>query len=330
MGKSRNLNFANFICHFGEKHEMLDLAEEIIIPAFMSPLKRKYSDTVYFFLDVALLDLGSAMAPVAALAGRLVKDTQIKREQILQDGALVPNKRSMASAPSAFFILVLNDHKLVYMPETKGAPSIEAFRATAQRFVSEKHKSFANNLYQGAKRHDSSVTRNTILEKYPMPIIEVVPLSSEASLDSFIDQFEVLSEIRVRLIDPNGELDNDELFDDLQQSKDLLGAKTTEVLHRNPKGMSKKNAVTQLTAAVQRGNTEVTISGKDAHGDKLSGNNERFKLSVPVKELPGTIVGAAKKLYESFKSVISDGILAVGKPAQDPTVKITKLLQRKL
>lgn len=329
MSKSRNLNFANFICHFGDKHEMLDLAEEVIIPAFMSPLKRKYSDTVYFFHEVALLDLGTASAPVAAVAGRLVKDTQIKREQILRDGALVHDKSSMESAPSAFFILVLNDHKLVYMPETKGAPSIEAFRATVQRFASEKHKVFANNQYQEAKQRDSHVTRKAILEKYPMPTIEIIPLSSEASLDSFIGQFEVLSEIRVRLIDPNGELDNDELFDDLQQSKDLLGAKTTEVVHRNPKGMSKKSAVTQLTAAVQRGNTEVTISGKDAHGDKLSGNNERFKLSVPVKELPRSIKGAAEKLYESFKSVISDGILAVGKPSKDPAAKIMKLLQRR-
>lgn len=329
MNKSRNLNFANFICHFGDKYEMLDLAEEIIIPAFMSPLKRKYSDTMYFFHDVALLDLGSAAAPVAALAGRLVKDTQIQREQILRNGVLVYDKRSLESAPSAFFILVLNDHKLVYMPETKGAPSIEAFRATAQKFASEKHNAFTDNLYQEAKQDDSRVTRKAILEKYPMPTIEVIPLSSEASLDNFIGQFEVLSEIRVRLIDPNGELDNDELFDDLQQSKELLGAKTTEVVHRNPKGMSKKNAVSQLTAAVQRGNTEVTISGKDARGDKLSGNNELFKLSVSVKELPSTIRGAAEKLYESFKSVVSDGILAVGKPSKDPAAKIAKLLQQR-
>jgi len=48
MNKSRNFNFTNVICHFGDKHELLDLAEEIIIPAFMSPLKRKYSDTMYF------------------------------------------------------------------------------------------------------------------------------------------------------------------------------------------------------------------------------------------------------------------------------------------
>jgi len=327
MSKSRNLNFANFICHFGDKFEMLDLVEEVIIPAFTLPLRRKYSHTEYFFHEVSLFNLGSRHSPVAALAGRFVKDTRIHREQVLKGGALVPDRRSMESAPSAFFVLILNDHKLIYMPETKGAPSIEAFRSTVQKFASNTHKIFADQQYQDVKHLDSQTTRNSILELFPKPTIEVIPLSSEASLDSFIKKFNVLSEIRVRLIDPNGELDNEELFDDLQRSKDNLGAKTTEVTHRNPKGMSKNNAVKQLKVAAQRGNTEITVGGKDLQGDKLSGNNDHFKLSVSVKDIPITIGGAAEKLYETLKSVVKKGILAVGKPLADPTLKIAKILR---
>jgi len=327
MSKSRNLNFANFICHFGDKHEMLDLASEIVIPAFSSKFRRKYSDTEYLFLDVQLLNLASEEVTVTALAGRFVKDTQLQREQVLKDGALVRDQRTLESAPSALFVLILNNHKLVYLPETKGAPSLEAFRATAQRFLSNAHKNFVTTLHQSAEQRNEKITRKALLEQYPVPFIELIPLSSESSLEEFVKQFDLLREIHVRLIDPNGELDNNELFDDMQQSKDTLGAKSTEIIHKNSKGMSKDGAIDHLKAAAQRGNTEITLVGVDPNGDKLRGNNERFKLGVQIKEIPGTIKGAANKLFEIFNGVVNDGILKVGKPQIDPTPKISKLLE---
>jgi len=35
MSAGKTVSFANFICKFGDKHDLLDLALEIIIPAFL-------------------------------------------------------------------------------------------------------------------------------------------------------------------------------------------------------------------------------------------------------------------------------------------------------
>lgn len=71
----RSVQFANFICHFGNL-EMLDLCEEVVIPAFTDgKLKRTYKDTSYFFHDVELISIptdGKHTEP--AIVGKFVKD----------------------------------------------------------------------------------------------------------------------------------------------------------------------------------------------------------------------------------------------------------------
>jgi len=47
---------ANLICRFGEKKVLLDMLNEIVLPAFLdSMLRRRYEDTSYLFYDVKLV-----------------------------------------------------------------------------------------------------------------------------------------------------------------------------------------------------------------------------------------------------------------------------------
>ena len=114
MAKGPSVSFANLTCRFGNTFFLLDLAQEIVLPAFLdSNLKREYSDTTYFFLGVTVADIETEKTPLLIVYGRLVKDTLLTSEQIFTPGrGLEPAVETISSAPSSFFVLILNDHKL--------------------------------------------------------------------------------------------------------------------------------------------------------------------------------------------------------------------------
>lgn len=63
MAAVRNITFANFICRFGEHTVMLDLAEEVVLPAFLSGGSRKYGDSTYSFREVSVENFGTREQP---------------------------------------------------------------------------------------------------------------------------------------------------------------------------------------------------------------------------------------------------------------------------
>ena len=127
--------FANFICRFGDEKVLLDYAEEIVIPAFThDTYVRSYGKhTHYHFYKVKFVKLDEiAGIPVFALAGRFVKDTMLTRHQVFEEQVgLIQDEQEMRSSPSAFFVLILNNHRLIYFPETPHAPEFNSFAAGA-------------------------------------------------------------------------------------------------------------------------------------------------------------------------------------------------------
>jgi hypothetical protein len=136
LPKTPTVSFANLICRFGEKFVLLDLANEIVIPAFIdTTLRRKYGATNYFFLEVTIKEIAgpkSTDIPLLVVYGRLVKDTVLTSEQVYTpEHGLEPAAESIPSSPSSFFALILNNHKVMYMPEMAYAPTIGAFAVDA-------------------------------------------------------------------------------------------------------------------------------------------------------------------------------------------------------
>jgi hypothetical protein len=103
--------FANFICRFGTQ-DLLDYAGEIVIPALTDPeLRRSYGSTSYFITSAHIVELDQASETFAVI-GRFVKDTMLRRTQIYKHSVdLIHDEASIESAPSAYSVLVLNNHQ---------------------------------------------------------------------------------------------------------------------------------------------------------------------------------------------------------------------------
>lgn len=335
MSKLNQIEFANFICRFGDVKVLLDLADEIVVPAFTTDgMQRSYSDTKYFFFQVKLMEMSGGNIPVLAIAGHFVKDTTLKREQIYdkKDG-LKPDHLTMPSSPSSIFMLILNNHKLIYLHETANAPNLQAFRSTCEQFIRQKHKEFIDKLFQQKQKEvsispEKKITKKDLYKETPRPTVEIIPLSSDTSLEQFIKKYDVLRMVQTQLVQTNDELDINEFFRDVRETMEDIGSKQTTLTHTNPAGLSKEEAFRQLSPAAQQGNTRIIMDGKDIQGDKLIGNNDNFKVRVPLMEVGKDLVSTANHMYKTFLRISKIGSIRVAEPGQGATEKIKTLRKR--
>lgn len=325
MCAARNVNFANFICRFGDKAVMLDYGEEIVIPAFRSSEIRTYAKGSFFFTEVNVQNFGTSEEPELVIAGRFIQDTVVQREQRLKNGVLIKDPASMPSAPSAIFALDMGTHKLIYCPETRGAPSLQAFRATSAVVLGKAYKNYIAKCYEAEKTAGRKVTKKALMKELPMPTVEVIPLSNQGGMADFLNQFTVLQRVSIKLVDPNDELDTPQLVRAMRKTGESLHAKNAVVTYVNKDGMPRDIATHELGEAIAEGNTEVFVSGKDAAGDAIKGNNDSFKVGVPLDEISEKPDKAAKTLHTLFKTKVSEGIFKVSAVGEKALAKMKSI-----
>ena len=322
---SHELEIANVTCKFGNM-DMLDLYDETVEPAFFTPMKRKYGDTKLFFHQVEYVKLDES---VLAIAGRFVKDTILESEQIFENGELKKESETLPSSPSSLFVLILNSHRLLFVREHRGSPTVGTFGTTLARFLKIRHFGF---LKAKSKEIDPETGRRRafkeLLRLYPYPTLDVVPVASRESLSQFIHRFHTLERIKIKLLPTNSELDNGPLFKGIRDAGDRIHSQTTALNYENKKGLKKGEAIDQLSEAVKQGNHELTLIGHDSNGGAINGSNDHFKLKVPIESLPRDIAGSAKGLYTAFSSLALKSILTVPEEAAKALTKVKSLISR--
>lgn len=333
MPRQLGVEFANFICKFGDK-DLLDFAGEVILPAFLAKgLMRTFGETTsYFFHQTKLIEFSDNGIPVLCIAGRFIKDTNLEREQVFEQNRLIRDPQQLHSSPSSIFVLILNNHKLIYVNETVGAPNLKAFNSTISAFAKKKHFEFINKLYEEknkvATAEDQKISKRRLVELYPYPNIEIIPLSSETSLSQFISKYQILRRVEARLVETNQELDMNHFFAAVREKKDEIGSKATTLTHYSPGGLSKEEAIHQLNAATNQGNTKIKLEGKDSQGDTLRGNNDSFKIRVPVENISANVSEAAKELLLIFERLRKNSTIKVTESTQSSNKKILDLLKQ--
>ncbi len=330
--RKHSATFANFICRFGDEKVLLDYAEEIVIPAFTrDTYVRSYGQrTHYHFFEVELVNLShDEESPVLALAGRFIKDTELTRHQIFDvKQGLIKDEQHMRSAPSIFFILILNNHRLIYFPETPHAPDLNAFKTTAEQFLRRRHKEFINQLYAAMRETGEKITKKALFETHPAPTLEVIPLTGADDVAQFVKRYETLKRIDFRLVQPNDDIDAGEILGQVRAFGQELNADRTKLTTANSEGLDIDASIEAVTAATETGNQEVKLSGVDQEGNTLSGNNEKFQVSAPVDIIPPTRSGLIERLYGIYESLIGSGTIRA--PSVERTMDRIKQLTRLL
>ena len=318
--------FANFILRFGEE-ELIDYAETILIPALTDEARvRTYGTrTSYRIYKGRLVRLGKdAEHPTIALIGQFIKETELVRYQVFKSGSgAVPDEASLPSAPSAFFVLILNNHRLVYFPETPDAPDLTSFKATIQRFIVDRYNDYINEVHERKRDEGEPITKKSLREQHQFPTLEIIPLTGRDTISAFVNRFSLLQKIEFRIVKPNAELEGQAVFRQLREISDGLKSRDTRLRTSNPEGLDKDKSKLAISEATEQGNQEVTLAGVDQGGNKLKGNNEEFKISAPVRKVPVRKLTLAKKLFQIFEELVAKGSIKIG-PQSDKVSEVVK------
>ena len=333
MAKPRitRAKFANVVCRFGEKFVLLDFVEEIIYPAFTNQdLQRTYSDTSYRFWDVGLAEVPVAEheLPLVAVYGRHIKKMVLKSEQDFSPTTgIVTSKRELPSAPSAFFVLILNNHKLIYVDETDDAPSITAFQATLQHNVSQMYRQYIDILYSSFRGTDAAKTKKQLYLETPHPTVEVRPLATQASIETFLKAFAIVRQVDFKFLDTNQEFPQLETHRQIREMKRRFEAKSTTLAFGSKNGLDRVELAGQIHNAAAAGNETVRVYGKSVEGADLKGNNEDFSVSLPVDNLPEDEAQRAAQLARTYQDSVQSGIL-IEDVREDSARKIRNFIDR--
>ena len=159
---------ANFNVVFGEdERPMLDYFDSIIYPALTSGITKTLDDNVFLFKDI---EISTQYVDKYVLTGKLVKKTILEiKSDLDEDGELVEKDERYSSAPYSSFAINLLNHRMMFMPNQKGSPTLANFRTTVKYVLSEY-----------VKNQNSQLDNEKKLE---YALINVVGIPSARSMD---------------------------------------------------------------------------------------------------------------------------------------------------
>ena len=298
----------------------MDLAQEIIYPAFFDESnQRRHGPTAFFFREVGLADINieGRNSSQLTIYGRFIKDTILSRAQVYSDTlGLIADPAVLPSAPSAFFALDFDNHKLMYVAETPGAPSMRQFALTLESFASKRRRVYIRELKAESKKAGNPQSIGELGIEYPEPSVEVTPLSGDTDIDTFIERFEKITRVGFQLKNTNAELNRAEDFRLIRGMKDAVLSDRTTLTHENRAGLRKDAVAAEVKAAAAGGNQSVKLTGTAPDGTELTGSNEDLKLQIAVVQLPSGRFSRAYEMVKSYFAQVDAGRLRpdVGRP----------------
>jgi hypothetical protein len=336
---SKKLEFGNYTLKFGEDKVLLDLFYEVVMPSFheMMFIRKLRKKGDYFFLDTELIKLDSnPESPVLGVAGRIVKNTTLRREQIFRKGGgLIEDKGELETAPSSTFLLILNTHRLILCKEESGAPTIQNFQATSQYCLRQQHRKFLENEFQQRQekslegKKTETITKKSLLQEYPFPALRITPLSDKESLKDFVARLKHIDKVSIKLLPTNEEeINNDDFWSDFGRRREEMNSNAAKVEFSNPKdGLNRDAVYEQAIAASELGNSEVKFKGHNEQGGTIRGSNEDFNLTVELEELPRNAKRAAGIKYDEFKSLVAKNTIRLPTLTENVAAKISSIFR---
>ena len=338
MRRQMYAEYANFHLTFGD-FELLDFANQIVIPAFIpAGQSRSYGNDVHIFRDVQMLNYGTttlndADQPLLVIAGRYIKLTHLVSEQKydIKTETLEQREEVIEDAPSSLFILVLNNHRLIYVKETAGAPGLEAFQTTCSRFLKIAYDAYIELVLTERRLSNPGrrITRASIMREIPKPLLSIVPIGDAETFSRYVDLFHIVKSLDIRLIKPNHEPDFVGFVKELRTTNDALGGNPNSATAHigDPKGLNKERLKEQLVDAAQDANSELTLRGIAANGSPINGTPEKYEVKTSINIPDRSVVAATRHILSSTIGVLKS--LVRGKKSDSGNTQNIKNIERR-
>ncbi len=297
MKKTYLATIANFNCTFKydkTTYGMLDYFESIIWPAFNNKdlIRVTKSDgkvkTRFHLADIKLTKLDDGNI---ALVGKHIKRTLLdispdydKEKGFFGDYDIKP------SAPYSTFIILLNNHRVIYFPNKSGAPDVRSFASTVNEILGQyiklnrdklKKTFIENNLvFEGVEYKYIQDFTNKILEKrLPYPELNIIPIESPELVQDYFKNISVIEEVSFKFYKPNNEPTDFNNF--FAYSVDMLeqtGSKSIEQKLKHPT----ENDAIENAINCSRGKTSYTLKAKNLQNEPIRLTPDNVSQKFPI------------------------------------------------
>lgn len=327
------LEIGNLVCRVGLQKVLLDIFEDIIWPSIeVKDRYRSYGATKFKFLSNHLIKLGmDGTTPVVGMVGRFVKDTVLSREQVLvNDSEIVHDPQSMRSSPASLFLLILNTHRLIYVKETRFAPSLSEFKGTFEHYVRMGIRDYINFTVSQLKRTERKKARARLKGEFISLKVSLNPITCKDSIEEFVDRFRKIQTLKIKSEEVNNEIDNSEFLEGFRAQKTRLKSSSAVLIHRSNDGLDQNEVKSELHVASKLGNQTVVISGEDDNGNFLTGDSENLAVRKSITELSQNTNEAAVQMFDYYKDLEKENTVSKALIGENLFSRITKIIERYL
>ena len=123
-----------------------------------------------------------------------------------------------------------------------------------------------------------------------------------------------------------GEINNDDFWQSLKKKKEEANSESAKVEFTSLSHSLDKNSVrAEAALAGSYANSDISISGLDAQGDRLRGDNNDFTLKTEIEDLSRRLSLAALQMYNKFRELIAAGVVNLPSESPATTSKLNAL-----
>lgn len=306
----KELTLANFNCTFGKNEKLLEpmLAQfkEIIYPAFRD--NRKVRN--YYFYDIRLSKHDEYGFYIS---GRIVKDTvlEIKSRFNHISGELDETNEEHSSSPYSEFILLLVNHRLIFVKGQKGSPTISNLENLIKSNIKNKVKDFNAHC-------------ETVDEILPLYELNIVEIPKNKNIASKIKDFKSISKFSLKFFALNNDIPMEEFIKNMQEMRTKTKSKSLEPTFYNPEEKEYiGKLIEESDGLVEFSMTAIENDGEKSKIYKNGDFKEKIEIYLPEHETAlhndnlvintvlldnrmSVISEANRSMYSKIKATLSD------------------------
>lgn len=260
----KNAQIANFNVVFGDKERpMLDCFDSIVYPSFISGITKVIDGNEYLFKDIEVTE---PCDEKYVLSGKIVKKTVLEiKSDIDEKGDLIEKDEKYSAAPFSSFAINLLNHRMIFMPNQKGSPTLANFRRLVKCVM---------DAY--VRQYNKSLSKENYLE-YAM--INVVGIPSARSMDELLDNVEKINSLTLRFYPLNGDIDYTDVFGVLTTDmRSEVGCKNGEIVFKSPKSITGIKKILEKAAGTIDPILKVVTKGKSKATLKDYELSEKYEI----------------------------------------------------
>lgn len=283
MKKSFVANF-NLVFYGDDEEPLLTYFDSILMPALTSDIKRKTGDAKYFLMDIGVEEVENGEY---VLRGLIIKQTVLEvKSDLDENGKLIEKDEKYPTAPFSMFVIYLKNHRMLYVQNQKGSPSLGNFKATIKYIL---------NTYVNKKMQEEK-------KELPIPILNVVGIPMHKMLKQALEEVEKINLLCLRFYPLNGDLDYSGLFGEISKDiRKVANCKNADLLLKSPKNIDGVIKIIEKSGGTVKPIFNVTYKDKK-NGKKRTGKIKDDQISESMD-----IDVSGETLEEEMKNIIQEG-----------------------